>query len=106
MEINNEHFEEISLVFPDARVFSEGGLQYIHLPRLPIPSGGEVEALLLLNGAAPYTTRLFLSTAQTKGPNWTEHHILGKTWWTWSWKDVPSNIRYMEMLSNHIEALR
>jgi hypothetical protein len=107
MEINAEFMKEIQITYPDAKPYTEGGLLYVHLPKFTLPAGNTVEALLLLNGGAPYTTRLFLpAEVPSKGPNWTQHVILSKTWWTWSWKDIPSDIRYMEMLSNHLRPLR
>ncbi len=107
MEINPEYMAELQLTYPDAKEYSEAGLLYIHFPRFTLPGGDVVEALLWLNGAAPYTTRLFLpAEVPGKGPNWTQHHILSKTWWTWSWKDIPSDIRYMEIVSNHLRPLR
>ena len=107
MEIDKEHMAELRRTYPDAKEYTEGGLLYIHFPKFALPSGGVVEALLLLNGANPYTTRFFLPNQVVgKGPNWTEHQILNKKWWTWSWKDIPGDIRYMEILSNHLRALR
>jgi hypothetical protein len=107
MEINQEFLAELLGFYPDAAKYTEGGLLYVHLPTFTLPNDEVVGALLLLNGAGSYTTRLFLPKQIVgKGSNWSQHQILNKEWWTWSWKDVPSNIRYMEILANHVRALR
>jgi hypothetical protein len=107
MEINADYLDELVGSYPGAQRLTEGGLLYIHIPEYKLPNDEIVEVLLLLNGAAPYTTRLFLpKQIDGKGTNWTQHQILNKTWWTWSWKDIPSDIRYMEILANHVKVLR
>ena len=107
MQVNSTFLVELQAYYPDAKDFVDGGMLYVHFPSLTLPNDTVVEALLLLTGSAPYTTRLFLSAqVPGKGSNWSQHVILTKTWWTWSWKDVPSDIRYVEMLANHMSALR
>lgn len=107
MEVNAEYLAEVVEFYPDARTFTEQGHLYLYIPAYQLPNGDVVEALLLLTGSGSYTTRLFLpAQIPGKGKNWKQHHILNKTWWTWSWKDVPSDIRYLEILANHVRALR
>jgi hypothetical protein len=32
--------------------------------------------------------------------------VLGKTWYTWSWNQVPAGLRPAEMLAEHLRGLR
>jgi len=89
---------------------SEGTTRYIYLPGLRVPAGNIPEVVdgLLRPGAGPdgYTTRLFLSHAfPTKGQNWTVHHILGKTWHTFSLNNVPADAALLDILANHLRIL-
>jgi hypothetical protein len=109
--ISEDHLAELRVVSPDAQVMREGDVTYIYLPVLKLPAGcspPEVEGLLRPGpGPDGYTTRLFLSAAfPHKGQNWTEHRILDKTWHTYSFNNVPANLRPMEILANHLSVLR
>lgn len=103
-----DHLEELRFACDGEPVeMPEGGQVYIHLPGLKVPNSGHQEALLCLNQHAGYTTRLFLAQqVNGKGANWTPHHILGRTWYTWSWNNVPANFRPMEVLAEHLRGLR
>lgn len=100
--------EELMAVCPGAREHVEAGIKYIHLPALKLPGNlGVMEALLCPQQHGGYTTRLFLTSAiPSKGANWTSHTILGRTWYTWSWNNVPANMRPVEILLEHLRALR
>jgi hypothetical protein len=99
--------DEILALDPRASVIEEGGLTYIYLPVLILPDGAPAEALLCLAGRDGYPTRLFLSRLVSgKGNNWSLHRILDKAWHTWSWKDVPPNLRPIDILMSHLDALR
>lgn len=110
MTIAPELIAEIAVISPGAAEMSEGALTYIHLPTLQLPAGcgsQEVEALLR-PGPAPdgYTSRLFLSIGfPDKGQNWTVHRILEKTWHTFSFNNVPGDLRPVEILANHLRVL-
>ena len=107
MTVAPESLQELEAVSKDAKTMEVGGCTYIHLPMLTLPSGRVVEALLRLGGNDGYSSRLFLSEPVSgKGANWSVHHILDKTWHTWSWKDVPPDIRPIEVLASHLAALR
>jgi hypothetical protein len=105
-----EHLREVQLVCASAKEMTEGGHTYVHMPVLRLPEGynpREVEALLWLTSSGTYPTRLFLSQIVSgKGANWTSHVILGKTWHTWSWKDIPGSLRPAEILAAHLRGLR
>lgn len=104
-----EHLEELQLICQGAKEMSEGGLAYIHLPSLKLPEGcspAEVEALLCLSSHSGYSTRLFLrERVAGRGNNWTTHCVLGRSWHTWSWNHIPSSLRPMQILAEHLRGL-
>jgi hypothetical protein len=97
-------------ICPEASFLCETKKQYVHLPVLKVPISGvttDIEGLLCPGEHSGYPTRLFLSQkVPGKGQNWTDHTILGKTWRTWSWKDVPASLSLTEILLGHLTALR
>ena len=103
-----EQMQELRHVCANAHEMAEGDIVYLHLPVLKLPSNlGVVEALLCPQAHSGYATRLFLSASfPQKAANWTTHTILSRTWYTWSWKDVPANQRLAEILAQHLVALR
>ncbi len=89
----------------------EGGITYVYLPKLGLPLGcnpREVEGLLRPGpGPDGYTTRLYFSAPfPTKGQNWSVHQILAKTWHTFSYNNVPADVRLIEILANHLRVLQ
>jgi hypothetical protein len=107
MSVAADALEEIAALCSGASVMEEGGLTYLHLPRIVLPDGADAEALLCLSGRDGYQTRLFLSRQVSgKGSNWSVHRILDKAWHTWSWRDVPADLRPIEVLMSHLGALR
>jgi hypothetical protein len=106
--VDEAAMNELRAIAPGAQEMSEAGITYIHLPTLKLPCApGDVEALLCTQQHGGYTTRLFLSQpASGKGTNWSPHQIFGKTWHTWSWNNVPANIRPAEILRCHLDAFQ
>jgi hypothetical protein len=102
-------FAEIKAVYPGAAEMNEGGITFIFLPNLILPPRcvpRSVDGLLSLSQHGGYTTRLFLSQpVHGAGNNWTVHSIFGKTWHTWSWNNVPSGLRPVEILAEHLRGL-
>lgn len=93
------------------RYFEEGGLKYIHMEELRFLVRGEekhMDALLCLNWRNnTYPTRLFLAANLGLGLNWHESaYLIGRHWFTWSWKDVPANQPPISILANHLKALQ
>lgn len=94
----------------------DAGHRYVYLPELKVPVDGEVkvlDALLAITGDGGYPTRLFLADRiaerQTIGgnpANWTQHTVLGRSWWTWSWRDVPVTLPEVQILLSHLRALK
>jgi hypothetical protein len=109
--MSSDELAEIQTICPEAVRISEGQASYIYLPRLRLPPGcepPEVEGLLRPGpGPDGYTTRLFFSTAfPHKGQNWTVHRILDKAWHAFSYNNVPSDLRLVEILANHLRVLQ
>jgi hypothetical protein len=77
---------------------------------LKLPGGcnpGVLDALMALHQHSGYPTRLFLAQrVQGRGQNWTVHHVLGRTWHTWSWNYVKADRRPAEVLAEHLRGLR
>ena len=108
--IEPEYLEEFKIAYPNATVISEGGFEFIYIPKLTLPEGNVpavVEALLCPQMRDGYMTRLFFSTPfPNKGANWTEHQILGKKWHSWSWQNVQANRRLTQILLGHLAVFR
>jgi len=112
MSFSDEALAELRTVCPGAVPMDEGEITYIYLPSLKLPTGrspSEVEGLLRPQAAGidGYSTRLYLSAQYPEcGKNWTQHRILDKPWYTFSYNNVPSSLRLVEILANHLEELR
>lgn len=109
--VSPESLDELQVTSPGAHVMQEGGVTYIYLPVLKLPAGvnpPEVEGLLRPGpGPDGYTTRLYLSAAfPTKGQNWSVQHILDRPWHTFSWNNVPADLRPIEILANHLRVFQ
>lgn len=106
----NMDLEELKLVCPAAEMMQEAGRTYFLLPNLSLPEGRQpaiVDGLLCINERDGYPTRLFLSAPITaRGNNWNSFQILDRLWHAYSWKDVPSNQRAVQILSGHLQVLR
>jgi hypothetical protein len=108
--------ESLQAACPGATEKHEAGYHFVFLPQLKVPVGDQVkvmDALLALTSHSGYATRLFLneqiaerSTINGQPANWTEHQILGKNWWTWSWRDIPTNLPWIQILLAHLRALQ
>ena len=107
MSVSADGLDELRGMCPGASVMAEGGVDYIHLPGLVLPSGASTEALLCPVERSGYRTRLYLSAPVIgKGSNWSTERILDRTWHTWSWNHVSAEQRPIEILAEHLRALR
>jgi hypothetical protein len=104
-----DHLSELQTAYSDAKILSDGGIEYAYIPKLILVNGNnsiEMEALICPQMRDGYSTRLFLSApVPNKGQNWTQHQILGRTWHSWSWKNVPANQSLVQILMGHLPAL-
>lgn len=93
---------------PGAKAMEEGGRDFVHLPALRLPSGTTLQALILLNGTGSYPTRLLLADPieRKTAEKWEPHVHFGRTWHTWSWKDIPGDLPIAEILLSHLEAFQ
>lgn len=107
--MNSEALAEVQALCPNAAEMTEAGLSYISLPGLRVFSNGTsqtVDALLCLQQYCGYTTKLFLSQQVTGKVGWSAYVIMGRTWYSWSWQNVPAHLRPAEILISHLRALR
>jgi hypothetical protein len=106
--VSPEAMDELRAICPGAEEKLEGNITYVYLPNLLLPcQPNEVDALLCIQQHGGYTTRLFLSVQiPGKGANWSTHTILSRTWYTWSWNNVPAGLRPAEILIGHLRAFR
>lgn len=88
----------------------EGSTRYIFLPQLKFIAAGSqrvVDGLLCAGPHNGYTSRLFLSAPiPERGANWSQWQILGRTWHTWSWQNVPAELPLIQLILEHLRALR
>lgn len=106
----DEEVDRIRAIYPDAVPLGEGGITLVHLPGLVIATrDGPVtrDALLCPYEHSGYKTRLFLD-AIVPGPlaNWTEHTLITRKWFTWSWNNIMPDQAWTSILANHLAAFR
>jgi hypothetical protein len=89
---------------------TEAGTRYIYLPGMKLIAAGAervLDGLLCPSPHSGYTSRLFLSSpVPERGANWSQHQIVGRTWHTWSWQNVPAELPLIQMVLEHLRALR
>jgi hypothetical protein len=103
-------------IFPGATAKADAGKEYVYLPQLKVTVGSSVkmlDGLLCPSDLDGYQTRLLLAepiaerqTINGQSANWRTYTILGRTWHTWSWRNIPSNLPLVQMLLEHLRALR
>jgi len=104
-------FAALQRMHPAALLFQEGGQPVALLPKFAFPAGGKnVEMDLLLHPSthSGYVTRLFFEhrlEGAGRSQNWTPHVVLGRSWWTPSWKDVAPELPWIGMLGAHLQAV-
>ena len=112
MNLSDDKLASLREICPEASFLSDGGKDYIVLPNLKISTDGKLivmDALLRPGEHSGYSTRLFLAEplpSRGRGGGWTVHSICGRTWHTWSWRDVPETLPLCQILLEHLWALR
>ena len=112
--ISDEHVADLNLICAGAKEMAECGSTYIFLPALHLPEGctpKQVDALLRLSSTnTDYPTRLFLSqvVSSSSALNWNASNvvILQRNWFAFSWRDVLNEGRPIEIVAQHLKALR
>lgn len=89
---------------------TEGWRRLIYMERLRFLVGTKqyvMDAILCLNHDNPsYPTKLYLAENVGGGLNWNETgYLLGRNWPTFSWRDVPANLPYFDILAAHLAPL-
>lgn len=113
---NNGQLLTLLTICPEACERNEADTRFVSLPNLKVEVGANtkvLDALLAVTSHSGYVTRLFLSEQITERPmigsmaaNWTMHQILGRNWWTWSWRDVSESLPWIQILHCHLRALK
>jgi hypothetical protein len=108
--------DSLKAVCPGATLHTEAGVRYVYLPTLKVQVGNDtrqLDALLCVCAHSGYPTRLFLEQQlperQMIGAhpaNWTQHVILGRSWYSWSWTGVSADLPAVQMLLAHLKALK
>jgi hypothetical protein len=110
--VGSDELSTLRATVGEAQVMEEGGYTYVHLPFLTFLSGNEEvtsEAVIVpqqVPSLGGYTTRLLLKQPTRTPVNWAVVTVLGQSWHTWSWNSVPSSMPLIEILGNHLKALR
>ena len=105
----DDEFKKIKRLYEAAKLVREGGNPVVLLPQVTFQSAGrEIRMDLLLYPAAHggYPTRLFFERQiEGRGNNWTEHCVVGKSWWACSWGGVEANMSWPSILYAHLRAV-
>ena len=103
---------ELVAVYPEARVASEGGQEFVLIPELELPEGvapSRVDALLCPTPRDGYPSRLFYSARPQNAPpqfrNVQASHVLGRTWYACSWR-VRTGLRLVQLVRSHLDSLK
>jgi hypothetical protein len=111
-----DQVEELKAVFNDLSSCSEGGIEYVLIPKLKMPEGctpQEVDALLCPTARGDgYESRLFFATKiecsrPLKKPlNWNGNvRVLEQNWYAYSYK-VDAALRLKQMVAAHLGAFK
>ena len=111
MSFAPDEVNQMKTAFAGLSTASEGGTDFIAIPKLALPTGATpsvVDALLCPLPRDGYPSRLFLSARVThKGPgqNWNaDQVILGRRWFAVSWRVDASIKSLLGILAAHLEA--
>ena len=108
--------DALKALSPGVTQYTEASYRYVYLPKLKIQIGDdtrELDALLCVCAHSGYPTRLFLEQQiperqmiGSSPANWTNHVILGRSWWSWSWTGVSADLPAPQILLAHLKALK
>jgi hypothetical protein len=106
-----DQVDELKLVCPALKEFSEGGVNYFFLPQLKLPTGcapAQVDCLLCPNSPDGYVARLWFSQIihSPRSLNWNGQRVIeGKQWYAYSWQ-LQNGHRLINVLNILMNALR
>jgi len=104
-------FSAIQAMHPAASLHTENSVPVVLLPEFKFRAGGKAMQMTLLlhpSTHSGYVTRLFFEQKLEgvgRTNNWTTHIVLGRAWWTPSWKDVTPEQSWISILGSHLTAL-
>ncbi len=111
--LKEEDLRELDQLCAGAKEYTEFERNYVLLPQLRLPAGctpAAVDALLCLSARDGYPTRLYFAqqVASRNGLNWNAQNVpvLQRNWFAYSWSGVLNDGRPIEVLANHLKALR
>lgn len=110
MRTFEEQMQELKRFYPRAVAIPEGGIDFIFIPELKLPSGcipDKCDSLLCPAFRDGYHTRLFYSQQITGIPNknWNgKLRICDRTWVSYSWKSR-DGMELLEMIRYHLSTL-
>jgi hypothetical protein len=111
-----EEVQELKAVFNEISSCSEGGIEYVLIPKMKMPEGctpAVVDALLCPKARGDgYESRLFFATkvecshALKQPLNWNGSvRVLEQNWYAYSYK-VDANLRLKQMVAAHLGAFK
>lgn len=107
MTDGQEGFQALRRIYPSAEKRLEAGCHYLYIPRTRINSDGKVEEVDTLLSYSTEPTKLYLGRHfHGKAKNWNTCVIMGQEWHTFSYSGVGSGLPLLDILANHLRALR
>jgi len=109
---SNEELETLKLVSPEVMSAEEAGAELFMLPQFQLPPGckpDQVDLLLCPTSRDGYPSRLYFAQQVTSPTprNWNgQWFVLERHWHAFSWKVTAENLTLVQILQEHLEALK
>ena len=104
-----EEFARLKAMHEISLLLKEGGKPAALLPAFTFTAAGRaatMDLLLVPFKHSGYVTRLFFEREiPCRGRNWSQHHVVDRTWWAPSWNNVPETLPWPAMLCAHLRAV-
>jgi hypothetical protein len=108
----SDQIDEMRKLYPRAFIASDGGVEYVLIPEMPMPpncSPDKLDVLLCPRPRDGYSSRLFFSqlVSSARRPNWNKQNerILERNWFAYSFK-VPEGLRLAQLVALHLKGLQ
>lgn len=111
MKSFEDQVRELQRFYPGTKVIPEGGINFLFLPEIELPSGclpEMTDALLCPEPRDGYHTRLFYSKKIEGIPqkNWNGVlRVCDKNWYSYSWKSQ-GGMNLIQMVRYHLSTLK
>ena len=111
MNFPEDQIAELKRYFGELSVAREGGITYLMLQNVTLPGGctpARMDLLLCPFERDGYPSRLYFAQQVqcAKGLNWNGSvRILERNWFAFSWR-VANGLRLLQMVQEHMRALR